>query len=69
MNEQNEQKHKNDRQGMLIGGIIITGIGILFLLSNLRIIPSIGELWPVFMIIVGIAVIVGAFAKKKNNGN
>ncbi len=54
---------KNERGGMLIGGIIVTGVGVLFLLDELDIIPSVGRMWPFFPIIVGVALIVGSFRK------
>ncbi len=54
---------KNERGGMLIGGIIVTGVGVLFLLDELDIIPSVGRMWPIFPIIVGVALIVGSFRK------
>lgn len=49
----------DERRGMLIAGFIVTGIGVLFLLVELRIIPRIGEMWPVIPIIVGLALIIG----------
>jgi len=61
---------KNDteeRRGLLIGGVITLGIGTLFLLSNLEVIPSIHEMWPLLPIIVGIALIVGALKKGKDS--
>ena len=48
---------------MLIGGIIVTGVGVLFLLIQLDIIPHVGHMWPLFPIIVGVALIVGSFRK------
>jgi len=48
---------------MLIGGMIVTGVGVLFLLVELDIIPSVGRMWPVIPIIVGVALIVGSFRK------
>ncbi len=54
---------KNERGGMLIGGIIVTGVGVIFLLDELDIIPSVGRMWPIFPIIVGVALIVGSFRK------
>lgn len=66
MDEHEKKKEKEDVAGMLIGGIIVTGIGFLFLLSNMGILPDLRESWPVIMIIVGIAIVIGAFTKKKN---
>ena len=50
---------------MLIGGMIVTGVGVLFLLDELDIIPSVGRMWPIFPIIVGVALIVGSFRKSR----
>ena len=58
-------KNDDERSGLLIGGSIVAGVGILFLLVNMDIIPSLHDSWPVFIIIVGIALIIGGFAKKK----
>jgi len=66
MDEHEKKKEKDDVAGMLIGGIIVTGIGFLFLLSNMGILPDLRESWPVIMIVVGIAIVIGAFTKKKN---
>ena len=54
---------QNERGGMLIGGMIVTGVGVLFLMVELDIIPSVGRMWPVIPIIVGVALIVGSFRK------
>ncbi|MEW5924281.1 MAG: DUF5668 domain-containing protein [Candidatus Zixiibacteriota bacterium] len=55
---------KKTNSGQIIGGIIVTGIGILFLLVNLGIIPGLEDTWPVFIIIVGLALIVGSMRKR-----
>ncbi|KPL03499.1 MAG: hypothetical protein AMJ73_06740 [candidate division Zixibacteria bacterium SM1_73] len=60
-----KEEEKEDRHGMVIGGIIVLGIGILFLLSNLDIIPHIGEMWPLILVVVGIALLIGAAFKKE----
>lgn len=61
-----KDKTTEERRGMLIGGLITLGMGIIFLLETLDIIPGFGKIWPLFPIIVGIALIVGAFVKGKN---
>ena len=63
-----EEKQSSDRRGMLIGGTIVLGVGLLFLLINLDIVPGMHDMWPVFLIIVGVAVIVGGFYKGKRGG-
>jgi hypothetical protein len=62
MNHQNE---KEDRHGMVIGGLIILGIGVIFLLSNLDIIPDLGKMWPLILVVIGIALLIGAVVKKE----
>ena len=54
---------KNESRGMLVGGLIVTGIGVFFLLSELGIIPRVGDMWPIIPIIVGVALIVGSFRR------
>lgn len=44
----------------LTAGIILTGIGIIFLLTNAHIIPRISRSWPLILIVVGAALLVGA---------
>lgn len=56
---------QDDRTGLLIGGTITLGVGTLFLLVNLDILPGFHDMWPIFIIIVGLALIVGGFSKKK----
>ncbi len=52
---------------MMIGGLIVLGIGILFLLINLGIIPGFKVIWPIIMIIVGLALIIGSFSRSKKD--
>lgn len=59
------KEEKEDRHGMVIGGIIVLGIGILFLLSNLDIIPDLGEMWPLILVVIGIALLIGAVVKRE----
>ena len=59
---------KDDRRGMVIGGLIVLGLGVIFLLSNLRIIPDFGEMWPLILVVIGIALLVGAVMKKDKKG-
>ena len=61
----NHQDEKDDRHGMVIGGLIVLGLGVVFLLSNLNIIPDFGTMWPLVFVVVGIALLVGAVVKKE----
>ena len=57
-----KQKSWEDREGSLIGGLLLVGIGTFFLLNQLKIIDvGIDKLWPVVLIIIGIGLIVGHF--------
>lgn len=63
MDQQPNHPRKSD-SGQIIGGIIVTGVGLLFLLVNLDIVPGLEEMWPVFIIIVGLALIVDSMRKR-----
>jgi len=62
-----EKRREEERRGLLIGGLITLGVGLIFLLSNLEILPDIGEMWPLIPIIVGISLIIGSFYKGKKS--
>jgi hypothetical protein len=62
-----EKNSENDRHGMIIGGLITLGIGLIFLLSNLDVIPDIGEMWPLIPMAVGVALLIGALMKGKKS--
>jgi hypothetical protein len=59
------QCEKDDRHGMVIGGLIVLGLGVVFLLSNLEIIPDFSTMWPLVLVIIGIALLIGAVVKKE----
>jgi uncharacterized membrane protein HdeD (DUF308 family) len=55
------QRHQeSDRHWNLIGGIIVLGVGLVFLLSNLRVIPDLVRMWPLLLVVVGVALLIGA---------
>lgn len=74
-NAQNDQGYKepwrdpvrNRNNGNLIGGLILITLGVLFLLD--RFLPRIdfGDLWPVLLVVAGIAVLAGSFNNSKKN--
>jgi fatty acid desaturase len=67
MSDQDPKKGKDERS-RLVGGIIVLGIGVVFLLSNLGVIPHIGRTWPLILIVVGFALLVGALRKRDQSG-
>jgi hypothetical protein len=54
--------------GSIMGGVIVLGVGVVFLLSNLGYIPEISDMWPLFPIIVGIALILGGLNSRRGTG-
>lgn len=60
--------NKETRHGMVIGGLIVLGLGVVFLLANLEIIPDFGTMWPLILVVVGIALLIGAAVKKEKKG-
>ncbi|MGB8657302.1 MAG: DUF5668 domain-containing protein [Candidatus Zixiibacteriota bacterium] len=60
----NEPAEKEGRHGTLVGGLIVLGLGIVFLLSNLEIIPDIGRMWPLVLVVIGIALVVGSILRR-----
>lgn len=56
-------KKKNSARGKMVTGIILLGIGVLFLLNNFDVL-FIDESWPLILIIIGIALLVGAWFRK-----
>lgn len=61
------KKKKDKTRGTVTAGFIMIGIGFVFLLSNLNIIPNLGEMWPLFLIIVGASLLIGALRDKKTS--
>ena len=51
--------------GRAFVGIIILGVGVIFLLSNWGIIPSMHRAWPLILIVVGLAFLFGVGRKHK----
>lgn len=62
-----EKSDSDDRwdSGRIFVGIIILGVGIIFLLSNWGIIPSLHHTWPLILIVVGLAFLFGVGKKHK----
>jgi hypothetical protein len=60
---------KDDRGGSVLSGIIVLGVGLFFLGVNMDILPPVGESWPMFLVIVGVALILGNVLKKQRSGD
>ncbi len=61
-------KNKESRNGSIIGGLILLGLGILFLLNNWDILDF-EESWPLILVIIGIGLIIKASKKSKQDKN
>ena len=59
------EKDKDTVQGRLTAGLILTGLGLVFLLSNINVIPPIEDSWPLFLVVVGGALLFGAMRDRK----
>lgn len=59
---------KNDGRGSIVSGIIILGVGLYFLGVNWEYLPPVSDSWPFFLVIVGIALIVGNLLRSRRSG-
>ncbi len=64
------QPHKQEQKRPIVSGFILLGIGLFLLLLTMDILPPLRYSWPMFIIIAGLALILGAiFKKQKTTGN
>jgi hypothetical protein len=61
-----ENNKKNNRSGTITGALILIFLGVAFLLINFGVLPDWGDSWPIFIIVIGLALIIGTFAKGKS---
>jgi uncharacterized metal-binding protein len=57
---QKQQRFTSAVRGPLIGGIILTCVALIFLLQL-----DLGRYWPIFLIVAGVAVLLGALIRDK----
>jgi len=62
-------KKNSGRTGQIIYGFILLGLGVYLQLWSMDLIPDFDRTWPIFIIIIGLAIILGAFFKKKKTEN
>lgn len=59
--EENSKIKKSKRDGKILPGVILVALGMVFLLNNYGLTNvDIGKLWPVFLVIPGIYMILGS---------
>ncbi len=56
---------QRSRWGLFVGGVVVFGIGVLFHLQNLGVLPDVGAMFPKVLVMVGITLIVGSFIKSR----
>ncbi|MCF8303145.1 MAG: PspC domain-containing protein [Bacteroidales bacterium] len=61
---QHHPKRKNS--GSLVGGIILIAIGGMFLVDEFVYAVSFGDLWPIILVVIGIAIIVNNYSGQKS---
>jgi len=65
---QNTMSSKETQPAKLITGIALVAVGIIFMLNSLDLIRGIDELWPLFMILIGLAFLIGFYLRRGNPG-
>ena len=58
---------RNRNNGNLVGGLVLITLGMIFLADRFIKNIDFGDLWPVLLIIIGIAILVGGFGKSKKD--
>ncbi len=61
------EKTKDKRHSRRIGGLILICLGLLFLARNFFHWFDLGKLWPLILVIIGLAVMAGSFGRRKKN--
>jgi hypothetical protein len=56
---------KESVPGRYFAGFVLLGLGILFLLTNWGIIPSLHRTWPLILIVIGLAFLLGLGGKRE----
>ncbi|MDD5427309.1 MAG: DUF5668 domain-containing protein [candidate division Zixibacteria bacterium] len=63
-----EDKKNISRRRPVISGFILLALGIYLQLWSMDLIPDFDKTWPLFIIIIGLALIFGAFTRKREPG-
>jgi hypothetical protein len=60
---------KRDGRGSIVSGVIVLGVGLYFLGVNWDFLPPVGDSWPFFLVIVGVALIVGNLYRREQSAD
>jgi len=66
---ENKTREKQSQKGMVVSGLIVLGMGVLFLANEMGWIPGLHRTWPLILIVVGLALIIGTVFKKPSGGS
>ena len=58
-------KKSDEVRGYRIGGVILIGIGLLFLAVQMGWIPYLQHTWPLILIIIGVALLIGSIRVRR----
>jgi len=61
---QEESDNNNKKRSRVIGGLILLGLGVLFLTYNFLPHFNFGKFWPLILIIIGLAILAGSLKGK-----
>jgi len=59
-----ESDNNNKKRSRVIGGLILLGLGVLFLINTFLPRFNFGRLWPLILIIIGLAILAGSLKGK-----
>jgi len=59
-----ENSDNNRKHSRVVGGLILLGLGVLFLINNFLPHFNFGRFWPLILVIVGLAILAGSLKKK-----
>jgi hypothetical protein len=58
------RRAKGEKRRPIISGVIWLGLGLFLLARQAELVPSITQSWPVILMIIGVAIICGAFVRR-----
>jgi len=65
----NSKQAVRKKKRPIISGIILLGIGLFLLTQTTNMLPPIEYSWPIFIIIVGLALILGSLLRRKDTSD
>ncbi|MCF8298163.1 MAG: DUF5668 domain-containing protein [Saprospiraceae bacterium] len=60
---------KDNKQGGIIGGVVLITLGILFLLDQFLPNVNFGDLWPVLLIVIGVSILFKNYPCNRNKNS